>query len=53
MLNYCTVADKNLSAPRQYQLPTPAQGTAWLEGLYGLLREGILALAPWQVRIRD
>jgi protease-4 len=43
----------NLSAPRQYQLPTPTQGTAWLEGLYGLLREGILALAPWQVRIRD
>jgi protease-4 len=43
----------DLPAPKRYVLPLPAQGAAWLEGLRGLLREGILALAPWQVRIRD
>lgn len=43
----------DLSAPKQYQLPLPAQAAAWLEGLRGLLREGMLAMAPWQVRIRD
>jgi protease-4 len=43
----------DLPAPKQHVLPLPAQGAAWLEGLHELLREGVLALAPWQVRIRD
>jgi protease-4 len=43
----------NLPAPKQHVLPLPAQISAWLDGLRGLLQEGILALAPWQVRIRD
>jgi protease-4 len=43
----------DLPAPKRYVLPLPAQVAAWLEGLHGLLWEGVLALAPWQVRIRD
>ncbi len=43
----------DLPAPKRYTLPLPDQGAAWFEGLRGLLREGVLALAPWQVRIRD
>lgn len=43
----------DLPVPRQYVLPLSAQAAAWLEGLHAVLREGILALAPWQVRIRD
>lgn len=43
----------NLPAPKQYQLPLPSGAAAWLDGLRCLLREGVLALAPWQVRIRD
>ncbi len=43
----------DLPVPKRYVLPLPAQGATWLEGLRGLLREGTLALAPWQVRIRD
>lgn len=43
----------NLPAPQQYQLPLATPGGTWLDGVRSLLREGILALAPWQVRIRD
>lgn len=43
----------DLAAPKRYQLPLPAQAAAWLDGVRGLLREGVLAMAPWQVRIRD
>ena len=43
----------DLATPKRYQLPLPAQAAAWLEGVRGLLREGVLAMAPWQVRIRD
>ena len=45
----------NLSVPKQDQLPlvTAEAAGEWLEGLRALLREGILALAPWTIRIRD
>jgi protease IV len=45
----------NLSVPKQHQLPQASAGAAgeWLAGLQALLREGILALAPWSIRIRD
>jgi protease-4 len=32
---------------------SPAEGGAWLDGLRSLLREGIYALAPWNIQIRD
>jgi protease-4 len=34
-------------------LPTPAEAQAWLSSLARLLRGGVLALAPWTIRIRD
>jgi protease-4 len=45
----------NLPAPKQPQLPLASAEAAgeWLAGLQALLREGILALAPWSIRIRD
>jgi protease IV len=45
----------NLSVPKRPQLPLASAGNAgeWLAGLQALLREGILALAPWSIRIRD
>jgi protease-4 len=44
----------NVEAPRQYQLPvpTPAEAGEWLAGFIDLLHEGVLALAPWEIRIR-
>jgi protease-4 len=44
----------NVEAPKQYQLPvpTPAEAGEWLAGYMGLLHEGVLALAPWEIRIR-
>jgi protease-4 len=41
-------------APKRYQLPQPVATEAgeWLAGLSRLLREGVFALAPWQVRFR-
>lgn len=44
----------NVEAPKQYQLPVPtlAEAGEWLAGLTDLLREGVLALAPWEIRIR-
>jgi protease-4 len=32
---------------------SPAEGGVWLEGMRSLLREGLYALAPWSIRIRD
>jgi len=59
----------NVAAPKRYQLPPRAPGDAadWLAGsalaplaalwtmagIVALLGEGLLALAPWQIRIRD
>jgi protease IV len=45
----------NLPVPKRYQAPLASAGDtgAWLAGLQALLREGILALAPWSIRIRD
>ncbi|HES58094.1 MAG TPA: S49 family peptidase [Firmicutes bacterium] len=45
----------NLTAPKRRQLPMAAVEGAgeWFGGLQALLREGILALAPWSIRIRD
>jgi protease-4 len=45
----------NLPAPKQPQLPLASAEAAgeWLAGLQALLREGILALSPWSIRIRD
>jgi protease-4 len=34
-------------------LPVPGDAGEWWAGLVGLLREGVLALAPWEIRIRD
>jgi protease-4 len=44
----------NVEVPRQHQLPVPIQDEAgeWLAGLLGFFREGVLALAPWEIRIR-
>jgi protease-4 len=30
-----------------------AEGSVWIDSLRSLLREGIYALAPWSIRIRD
>jgi protease-4 len=45
----------NLPVPKQPQLPLPSAEAAgeWLAGVHALLREGVLALAPWSIRIRD
>jgi protease-4 len=44
-----------LSVPKHYLLPQPISESAgqWLDGLWRLFREGTLALAPWEIRIRD
>jgi protease-4 len=44
----------NVEPPKQHQLPvpTPAEAGEWLAGLLGLLHGGVLALAPWEIRIR-
>lgn len=44
-----------VSEPKGYQLPIPLPSEAgeWLAGLTALFQEGILALAPWEVRFRD
>jgi len=41
-------------APRRYQLPQPAAAETgeWLASLSRLFREGVFAMAPWQVRFR-
>jgi protease-4 len=40
--------------PKRYQGPgpSPADASEWLANLFGLLREGSFALAPWLIRIR-
>jgi protease-4 len=40
--------------PKAYQLPQslPADVEEWLAGFVGLLREGVFALAPWEIQIR-
>ncbi|MBN1657113.1 MAG: S49 family peptidase [Anaerolineae bacterium] len=40
---------------KKYQPPLPpGDSTAeWLAGIAGLLREGVWAMAPWRIRIRD
>jgi protease-4 len=45
---------ETVPVPRRYQLPQLAVTEAgeWLAGLYRLLREGVFALAPWQVHFR-
>jgi protease IV len=45
----------NVPVPKRRQLPMAAveDAGAWFAGLQALLREGILALAPWSIRIRD
>jgi protease-4 len=42
-------------APRQAHLaqPRPADLDAWLSSLRSLLREGVYAMAPWDLRFRD
>jgi protease-4 len=49
----------NVPAPKTYQLPQPFAADAslepvgeWLAGLARLFREGIFALAPWEIRVR-
>lgn len=45
----------NIEPPKSYRLPpaTPAEVGEWLSGLASLLRPGALAMAPWEIRIRD
>jgi protease-4 len=40
---------------KRYQLPlaAPTEAGEWLAGLTSLLREGVFALAPWRISIRD
>jgi protease-4 len=44
-----------LAAPKRAlpATPFPEEAQAWLEGMTALFREGIFALAPWGIRIRD
>jgi protease-4 len=43
----------NVEVPKQHQLPapTPTEAGEWLAGYMNLLQEGVLALAPWEIRI--
>lgn len=42
-----------VTPPRRYQSPQPAPGPAgWLEWLAALFSDRLLALAPWEIRIR-
>jgi protease-4 len=45
----------NIPPPKSYHLPplAPAELGDWVSGLARLLRPGTLAMAPWQIRIRD
>jgi protease-4 len=45
----------NVPLPKQALLPmaAPVEAGEWLAGLVGLFREGLFALAPWQIRFRD
>jgi protease-4 len=44
---------QDIPAPKHFQLaqPLPEELSGWLSGLTAILHEGILALAPWQIRI--
>jgi hypothetical protein len=44
----------NVEVPKKHQLPvpTPTEAGEWLAGFMDLLHEGVLALAPWEIRIR-
>jgi protease-4 len=46
---------RDVVTPKHHQLAqaSPVDLDAWLDGLRVLLREGVYALAPWSVRIRD
>jgi protease-4 len=45
----------DLRTPGSYQLaaPSPADADEWLSNLRGLLREGLFAQAPWEIRLLD
>ncbi|MGD8903353.1 MAG: signal peptide peptidase SppA [Anaerolineae bacterium] len=45
----------DVTAPKHTHLAqaSPAEVGAWLDGLGSMLREGIYALAPWNIQIRD
>jgi protease-4 len=45
----------NIQVPKSHRLPptAPAEIGEWLSGLASLYRTGTLAMAPWEVRIRD
>jgi ClpP class serine protease len=45
----------DVSPPSAFQLPVPiaAEANAWITATERLLREGVFALAPWQIRIRE
>lgn len=44
----------DVAIPKSYQLPqpNPTGAETWMAWLVGLLREGIFAQAPWEIRIR-
>jgi protease-4 len=45
---------QDIRAPRRYQppLPWPADAADWISSFRSLLLEGLLAMAPWSLRIR-
>jgi protease-4 len=50
---YWPVVD--VSPPTTFQLPQPiaSEASGWFTAMERLLREGVFALAPWQIRIRE
>jgi protease-4 len=45
----------DVSPPSTFQLPQPiaTEASGWFTAMETLLREGVFALAPWQIRIRE
>lgn len=45
----------DVQVPKRYQPPLalPTETTEWFASFAALLREGVLAMAPWSIRIRD
>jgi hypothetical protein len=45
----------DVQVPKHYQPPLflPADAGEWLASFAALLREGVLAMAPWSIRIKD
>jgi ClpP class serine protease len=45
----------DVSMPKGYHLaePAPVDPGAWLDSFCSLLREGVYALAPWSIRVRN